>query len=418
MANLLGGDFEPEPVDEWQGYLTDEQFQTVDNVLESITSSSDFQFHLILGVAGTGKTQVLLSLAQDLRDNNFNVVHEMSTPLREYLKRARVQFDPGRAEIGSVILLDDPLSHKAIYSKYKEAIDSGARALVVAADPFQFQDREALLKFAVYLHPELSAEEYRKTSRLMSNSFPDVVYSSIPTIHWIRTIFRQHSKVGELALEFSKRIFDTNNPWDDKPRQNEWGKILSDQIDRALVDVEYANPGGDIDYIETQDPLDELNQAITRHSNRTDKWERNHSFLLVCDSAMLDFRPGEKYFNSLFDSSDESQDEPSLEEVLDFYHPESFQDAGEGRDGRARIPSLGPTLREIIERNGGASAVFDKPQNVRGVEYQEVIIHLPRALFKELLTGEKALDRDKWDLSRSLHTFLTRAKDKITIIDS
>jgi len=416
MNSLYREDFEQEPTEQWLGYLTDEQFETVDEVLEDIKSSQDFQLHFILGVAGTGKTQVLLSLARDLRDNQINVVHLMSTPLREYLTRSRVKFDGGRNEAGSVILLDDPLSHKAIFSKYKEAKESGARALVVAADPFQFQDRDSLIKFAVYLHPELNTELHRKTSLLLANPFQDVIYSEKPYVHWLKTIFRQQAKPGALALELSKRIFETNNPWNDKPRQVEWKNTISSQVDRALLDVEYASKGGEVEYVETKEPLEEIKRAILKHAQRADKWDRNHSFLVVCDPKLLALRPGEKYFNSLFQDSVEDEEETTLEDLKRYYNPESFQEGNE-HDEQLGKKNIGPTLLQLVEWNGGIAINFNEPQKVRGVEYQEVIMHLPRSKFQGILTGEAGRG-DTWELSLPVHTFLTRARDKVTIIDS
>ena len=66
---------EPEPfvAEQWLRFLSDEQINLEDEILGQLGDNSQFQFHIILGGAGTGKTQVLLLLAQELQDSGHRV---------------------------------------------------------------------------------------------------------------------------------------------------------------------------------------------------------------------------------------------------------------------------------------------------------------------------------------------------------
>lgn len=415
MDNLSREDFEAEPSEQWLGYLTDEQFEAIDNLLLKILNSDDFQFHLVIGVAGTGKTQVLLSLARDLRDANVSVIHVMEPSLKRFLERSGIQVRSDKSVEGAVVLLDDPLTLSSLKKWYLQAKERKARAFVVAVDPFQFQERKALLKFATYLHPEMATEEYRKKSQIMNQPFKDVIYSDVPQVHWLKTVYRQQANVGRQALELSQKIVSANNPWILESKQREWNRAIKSQIEGALTDITFVADGGFVNLVQTARPELEIAKAVAKSASRPNRWTETESFLVVCDSILLATTPNFSGYR-IEENEWTTPPEYSWDDAIKYFGGEV--DPSEDLSENQPFIPLTQTLREQIKRAGGKSLSYDESQSVRGIEFQDVIIHMTKAEFQYVLSSKLGANTEIWHRIMPLHTFMTRAKAQLTLIVS
>ena len=294
---------------EWAGYLTDEQYETIQVIADQITQEQSFQFHLVLGVAGTGKTQVLLSLAQELRDRGLSVVIEMSDELIRYLSRSGIPVVSDKDESGAIYLYDDPKSLRLLKNRYIRWRDKNARAVVVALDPFQLLDRNGLLKIAQYLQPELQEEEVRKHSKIRKDIYNDVIMDVPPRVHWLKTVYRQRANLGSQVLELSKRIFTTNRSYFKLEKQLEWSRTTKKIFEGAMNEMLFTLDGGLVDIIETKDWLKELHIAMYKNYANNKGRLRNPAFLLVVE-------PGFRFFTIENDVLPFQLTETEIQEII------------------------------------------------------------------------------------------------------
>ena len=411
MSDFNKHEFEPERSPEWAGYLSDEQFEVVDAIFQEIISNQTFQFHLVLGVAGTGKTQVLLSLAEDLRESGRSVIFGFSDHLKQYLESCGISTKSDKTEVGSVYLLDDPTTLRKMKQEYQHALDIKANAIVIAIDPFQFQERKALLKFAHYLHPEMKSEEFRTKSNLVKEVYKDVIYSTTPRIHWLKTVYRQQANVGRQVLELTKEVLSKNNPFILEERKNEWNNIIGSQLAGAFDDLKFVSDGGFVRVIESSNPAQDLLDCIADHYRKPARWDWVKSFLVVTTDMYSRFqylvptyraetmpkivKPLSKN-NSLSTSQETSSDH--------------FAGAVE-KELRA-----GLNIREIIRAYNGEICEYSKANLVRGKEYQEVFVVMRRRRYDFIKSQKEGLTTDIWKEIMPLHTFTTRAKSQVTIL--
>jgi hypothetical protein len=122
-----------------------------DQILEAIKTDSTFQFHIVLGGAGTGKTQVLLLLADELKEAGLKVGYFTTLGVRTMIEKAGLDMPRESCAKGAVHLVDDPQEVGQVTEALRLAKDRQARALVVAIDPFQWTERTAFLKLATIL---------------------------------------------------------------------------------------------------------------------------------------------------------------------------------------------------------------------------------------------------------------------------
>lgn len=408
MNDLLWANFEPEPEPspEWVGVHTDEQLETIQKVARQISETSDFQFHLVLGVAGTGKTQVLLSLAQELRDRKIPVVHVMAESLRNYLRRCGLRVKSDIVSTGAVYLYDDPATLRQLKTKFEEARKNGARAVVVAVDPFQFHDRNGLLKFSQYINPDLQKKEMREKSRIRTSEYPDVIEGQKPLVHWLKLVFRQKSNIGSQVLKVSREIFSVNKSYLIAEKQSEWSRVTKPIFNGAMDDMTFVSDGGFVEVIETSHPISEISKAMIEHDRREDKWTWSPSMLLVGGKAL-------PYMQAVFDQLEKVRVPADIEaenlrrSVLGF--------PPLGKTSTSEKP-FEMTMSQLARYLNCTLVDYEKPAQVRGQEFQEVIISMPKADYRLMFAGREGLGTEEWKRIMPLHTYMTRARHKITIV--
>jgi hypothetical protein len=363
---------------------------------------------LALGVAGTGKTQVLLALAEDLREQKIPVVFDCSNELKLYLSSCGINVTSDPAKSGAVHIVDDPTTLRKMKNRYITAKDSGARAFVCAIDPFQFVDRKALQKISQYVHPELKSEEYRSKSAILG-LYKDVIYDATPKIYWLKSVFRQQANVGRQSLEITNNILRLNNLYIRPEKQRELKSVTEKQIQELLNDIRFVSDGGFLSLIETDSPMETLVKAMKEHELSHNNWTWTSSFLLVCDINLAQSKPtydpksmplGKTRDAKVVNRMRERIGLPPLDLPVEISLPENLAIVG------------------LMKRYNGKHVTFGQSDTVRGVEFQDVIIHMSKERFSYLETRREGLGTDEWKYIFPLHTFVTRAKRRVTIVVS
>ena len=380
----IDDDFEPEIVPERVVWLSDEQFDLVDKLFQRLAVPGGFEFHLVLGVAGTGKTQVLLSLGDDLREAGLSVCLGMSQSLKKSLVDAGFQIRTDDMSAGSIHLVDDPGTLADLKNAYTTAKNSRARALVVTIDPFQWTDSKALLRFAAYVDPELGHPEVIARSGILKR-FRDVVYGASPQVHWLRTVYRQSELTGRSALELSQSIFRNMNPYIYADKQSEFEEITKSFADELLSNAKFEVGGGAFEVITTSNPTRELWERISKHLTKPDRWHWTDSALVVPQISELESRWSE-YEVAI----------PGVSDVAGF------------------DPEI--TLEELCTKHKLRWVLFGMPGSVRGEEFQEVLVSIDELKWAMIHRHKQGLGSQEWGEIMPLHVFVTRAKDQVTII--
>lgn len=383
----IDDDFEPEIVPERVIWLDDEQFELLSDLVEGLSKPGNFELHFVLGVAGTGKTQVLLSLATELRDLGESVYLGLSSSLTKSLTDAGFQISPGSPSWRAIHIIDDPTKVLDVKASIKFAKAQGARALVIGIDPFQWTERKALLQFAAYLNPEMGDSEFIESSDILTR-FRNVDYSARPNVHWLRTVYRQGGKTAAGALSLSRTLFERKNPYVYPHKQSEFDSFTKPLMTEFLEQVKLGSEAGGFE-ISTSDVRTSLDlwTQVGKHMTRLDRWSWTDSMLVVPQVGDLESK-----------WSEFEVEIPGLTDISGFDPEISF----------ARISEFLP-VRIVPVSN---------PESVRGEEFQDVVISLSSAHWAFLESTKGGLDSRKWAMIMPLHTFITRATDSLRIFIS
>lgn len=253
--------YEEELNEAWLQFLDSQQAALKEAIFNKLRVPGDFEFHLILGGAGTGKTIVLLNLALSLASAGRNVVCQFSDQVIKYLNSGK-QRVPGSGlamQPGAVVLLDDPLNFTVLRQKLAEARKSEARALVVALDPFQWVERRVYEKFHA------------------------LIEISQPIQHNLDVCYRQSKAVGQQAIDYTKSILDKTSPFmiDSKIANH---KKQLDPLKQICVDsISFVDSGGRYKLYESN-LTENFVKEFDRFLARDDKWNHWHPMLIIFDS--------------------------------------------------------------------------------------------------------------------------------------
>ncbi len=380
----IDDDFEPEIVPERVIWLDDEQFDLLNNLVEKLRSPGLFELHFVLGVAGTGKTQVLLSLASELRELGQSVFLGLSNSLTKSLTDAGFQINPGSPTRKSIHIVDDPTKVADIKAAIKLAKNQGARALVVGIDPFQWTERKALLQFAAFLDPKMGDSSFIESSSILTR-FRDVDYTARPVVHWLRTVYRQSGKTASGALALSKALFERKNPYVYPHKQAEFDSFTQPLMSEFLERVKVGEEAGEFFVSKSSAGTSrELWNQVAKHMSRTDRWSWTDALLVVPQAGDMESK-----------WSHFKVEIPGLSDQDDFDPEISFAQISEFLPVRIASVSM--------------------PESVRGEEFQDVVVSLSESHWSFLESTKGGLDSRKWAMIMPLHTFITRATDSIRI---
>jgi len=216
----------------WLSFLDKQQCGISQSILRDIQIASKnnkgWQFHLILGGPGTGKTSILMELFTRLIEIDLYPQIVVSDEVAEYLcascfhnidgwRTSLLQANQNQQN-ADILLVDDPLN-KIEIDKYKYlAQDKIYKSVVVVFDPLQLIDK-------------FTDDIYKKYEKLSSVK-----------IHMLNTCYRQKEVVGRAAKRTLDAIAESNAFLIDD-RVNEFSDSRK-LITKLSNNLKFTNPSG------------------------------------------------------------------------------------------------------------------------------------------------------------------------------
>ena len=376
---------EPEPfvAEQWLKFLSDEQINLEDEVLGQLSDNTQFQFHIILGGAGTGKTQVLLLLAQELQESGHRVGYFTTSGVRSMIEKAGLDIPSENLARGAVHLVDDPTEVGQVTEALKRAKAFQARALVVAIDPFQWTERTAFLKLATILGEHNPAEDLLGRRNTLVNLKNEVTGVPIHK-HYLKTAYRQTKVAGTGSIGLSNSIFQRMNPYVRSEKMTQFASITRPFVDNLLGGLSHVSEGGSFEIIE-DGTAEQVWKALSMFASRSDRWTWTESALFVFDGSQ-----GESKW------SDYQVEIPGVSDQPGF--------------------DVDTSLWQILPAMNVRGIRFSDPISVRGQEFQDVLICISRRRWSQFRTAKTGMDGPSWASIMPIHTFTTRAIDSVLII--
>jgi len=376
---------QPDPViaEQWLCFLSEEQVGLEEEIVKAIMASPKFRVHIIFGGPGTGKTQVLLLLAQELEENGFEVGYFTTSGVRTMIKKAGLDIPDENSKKGAIHLVDDPIEIGNLNDAIKRAIATQARAIVLAIDPFQWTERNAFLKLAGYFDERKFL--FALDSVNHGQNFQKATeYGTGIDRYYLRTSYRQKQTTGENAVKLSKDIFTQMNPYIHEHKQEAFRMLAKPYVDNILEGTTHNQAGGAFQTTISDDGL-AIWEEVSRIASRQDRWTWSESALFVYDSDQLQMKWNE------FEVSI-----PGITDSIDF----------------DKSSSLEAILRILNFR----LVKYSTSQLVRGQEFQDVVVSVSNRLWSVFHKRKIGMSGDSWKAILPIHTFTTRAIDSVHII--
>jgi hypothetical protein len=218
---------------DWIRFLDTHQEEVRDRLILNLSSADSPDVHILLGGPGTGKTMILLDLANS---HALYSDEEPSLILPSGVKHYVESLDPLIPGLhngldGGVILLDDPET----FEKMRDCVDAAQslnKHIVIAIDPTQWHKRRTIEKFHGFL------EKTRHVRYELTNAY------------------RQGEGVGGPAMSLTKSFLRKSSAFaadyrfdGERSQAQEWEKLCLDEIKFADVDGTweiYTDADGDI----------------------------------------------------------------------------------------------------------------------------------------------------------------------------
>lgn len=326
----------------WVTFLDEEQQKVSAELMKAInTNTEKMQVHFILGGPGTGKTVVLFNLAQNISRNGRAVSFDLTDGVHKYLKSSGLAVPGAQLPIseGCVLLVDDPITAKDIAYQIRKAQTEKCKCVVIGLDPLQWHDEGAAQNFMGL------QEKY-----------------SI-TYHQLWTCYRQTKRVGENALNFTKKFFKS------KPEETKVNRKIVAQIElRNFINLslamEFVDEDGRFNLIEVRD-ADQISSEVSRFKSRYDRWEHTAPIAFVFDDRLSPISR------------------------------KSIQDLGKG--------------------TGKRDYRLQKSADLRGLEFQEVFVFLSKDFWELAKMDVARIKSEQWNELSHLHTVFSRPKDSLLI---
>jgi hypothetical protein len=349
-----GGDrfkFPQEKTREWLTFLDVQQRKISGEIFESISSSSGYKLHLLLGGAGTGKTMVLRDLAYKMRLETGHFAQLRVPPgVRQFLlsEGSDIPGLPPFEGTYNAILLDDPIT----ISDAIESIDDAKRLkvpIVIAIDPIQWHERRSIEKFEKLLKSE------------------------DPTEYVLSVNYRQGQKVGQPAIQAIKNFRLRTSEFTDRFRE-QINKSKAAKFEYISLDsVKFAEDAGTYAFYSQEEftPKNILNEFLRVGRFVT---ERQWPKVLI------------------------------------------------GTETKASYPFGVPTLIDLYQSEVDDTfrfrqRAFSQYREVRGTEYEAVIIFIRRSTWSLIVEGLEGAKADDWELLNAPLTFLTRAENRCVVFE-
>ena len=374
---------DPQIAEQWLIFLSEEQMALETKLLNQIVSNEEFEIHVIFGGPGTGKTQVLLLLAQELLDNNLQVGYFSSVGVRKMVTNAGLEMPRENIQVGSVHLVDDPLEIGNLTKAVHRARKNSARAIVIAIDPFQWTERNAFVKLASFFGERDQLRGIDTVNQRQNFTMPDTWKTAIHR-YFLTTAYRQKHDAGAGSVELTQSLVQRMNPYIHFEKKQAFLNITKPYIANILEGTKHVIAGGAFKVVEDADGF-AVWQAVANLASRLDTWNWTEPILFVKDGDQDSFRW------------------------------DSF-----------RVPIRGLTDQDDFDTNSTLNQVlinlkarvvhFNNPGIVRGQEFQDVIICISAERWKLLNKFKEGVGSDSWTKIMPIHTFTTRAVDSVQII--
>ena len=392
-AKAILAALENEIAEQWLIFLDDNQIDVKRRIeSELLNGTPEFQFHLILGSAGTGKTQVLMNLAESIEYRDVPADFVGSKGVLRMISAAGFSV-PKSSRAGSVVLIDDPKSFASLREDFVRAIQIEARALVVAVDPFQWKERLALVELALLVH-EINVDSIlfstHKFARELLSGFDDIE----PRVHILTKAYRQKGRLGRKVIGNTISVHRNLQPFKTEAKDAEYRRVVGLFQRKLMHSLEHTNSGGRFSELHASLDPEKIWNILARFAKRKSKlWTWTEPILLV-QSASND---GQSGWNSLSNWSYFEVELPGISESTDFNRNSSF--------------------REILKKYFTVVEIeYSDVDKVRGQEFQHVLVFLSHAeYYADVLNGVGAGSRT-WEKATPLHTFMSRAVDSVTLV--
>lgn len=247
----------------WVQYLDNGQNRTAEEITERcVGQSEELIIHFLYGGPGTGKTVVLLNIAQRLEALGHNFSFQISDQVGKYLKSGLGRV-PGMNigfSQGAVILMDDPLSIEAIKNAIKDARREKCKAIVFGFDPLQWHE------------PKMS----EKFLKICENAKFD--FSCL----WV--CYRQSAGIAGKTIALVETIFNQSSVNLDSKKFKDEKQDLSGYVDMT-VGMEFVDSAGRY-VVYKENILDSVTLELLRYKKRIDHWTHSESICLVYEDGI------------------------------------------------------------------------------------------------------------------------------------
>ena len=380
----------------WIYQLDDEQDAVACAIiadLEQFCTDGQTATHWILGGPGTGKTAILVSLLDLLRnDRRFELV--VRWPLQVFLQSSTGlpfrlnEFVAPDEDLGGtrrrVVLIDDPTTLARALQYHEEATDARAQFHVCAFDPLQLWIRSS------------------------DGAFEKAVSKRGIRVHELRTSYRQRRRVAETAMTIAKAL-ESSTPFlrEDRITQQQaerkWQSTLAN-------DLRFPNPAGTTVVVDFDD-ISAAAGAVVDALPREEKcWTHWPPFLFVYADEL------EKEFGKL-DRAIRKLRGLSTVKMPRYFNPDyssplQIVDALNGTpndDGSSSIRLGG-------DPNQAWFVPLSSVELIKGLEFQVVIILIASSEYEAISKGFKGSGRSVFSNREKLRIPLSRARDALIVV--
>ena len=256
--------YEAELNEDWIQFLDRDQSRVVDEILRSLSrTSNEMKTIFLMGGPGTGKTVVLLNLATRLANLGRAVSFQLNPQVEKYLKRG-VQRVPGVNKgfgPGVTVLIDDPLNIDEFADALRRARANKCSAVIIGFDPLQWHERKMEQKFRQIC--ENNRYEY----------FP------------LWKCYRQSFGVGKKSHSVLERIYGNSSRFIHEEKQLAERIETQPYLDLTLG-MEFVDQEGRYVVYKTQ-ILKRLEEEEKRVRSRIDLWSHTPAVCFVFDDELI-----------------------------------------------------------------------------------------------------------------------------------
>ena len=251
--------------DKWVHFLDEEQSKISGEIFDLVLQPSDsMSINFVLGGPGTGKTVVLLNLANKLEKFGRSISFQLSKPVFRYLnsgptKIPGVNFGPGP---GVVVLIDDPIDSDHLSDLIRKSRSVKANSVVIALDPLQWHEKA------------------------MPENFEKIFANYNAKIYPLINCYRQSKGVAEKSMEITRQLFANNSRFILKEKQQIEKDNLAPFIKLSLG-MQFVDDSGRYK-IYTSEINDSIESEIKRFREREFIWKHTNPIVFVYDEHYSD----------------------------------------------------------------------------------------------------------------------------------